>query len=116
MLRKLTALQDLADVIETTVSSTLTLNPKTTHILARLHAEKNGGILPTLNVVISHSPDGTNWTDLLTFTEVTTSTNSNEDKQFKISDGLIFPYIRSTATLAGTTPDYTFSVKIYEGE
>jgi hypothetical protein len=115
MMRKATTIFDEAGKDESLESDLITLDPKTTHILARLHAENVDGTLPTLDVVVQHSPDQVNWTNILTFTQVTTSNDANEDKQFKISDGLIFPYLRATATIGGTTPEYDFSLIIYEG-
>lgn len=115
MTKKITLLQDEAAALVTKTSTTLSLQSKTTHILARLHAVNNAGTLPTLDVVVQHSPDGSTWTTILTFTQVTTSTDSNEDKQFKITDGLLFPYVRAVATIAGTNPSYDFTTTIYEG-
>ena len=115
MTKNITLLQNEVAALVTKTSTTLTLRPNTTHVLARLHAVKNSGTNPTLDVVVQHSPDGTNWTTILTFTQVTTSANSNEDKQFKITDGLLFPYLRAVATLAGTNPNYDFTTTIYEG-
>ena len=66
------------------------------------------GTTPTLNVKVQHSPDGTTWTDVGTaFTQATGATTEH-----KVVSGLD-RFVRGVATIAGTTPSFTFSL---EGE
>lgn len=68
----------------------------------------HAGTTPTLDVKLQHSKDGsTAWTDVTggAFAQVTT-TNGVTRKVFTGLDR----FIRVVATIAGTTPSYTYSV------
>lgn len=73
---------------------------------AFLHAKKEGGSSPTLDVSFEVSWDKTNWVASgLEFTQVTTSTDSNEGKMW--GSNLIAPYVRAKYVIGGTnTPTY----------
>lgn len=67
------------------------------------------GTLPTLNVTIQHSQDGSNWSDLYSFAEqiaiATVWYGVPNDTEWGFGR-----YLRINYTLGGTTPNFTFSV------
>ncbi len=94
--------------------TTLNVLSHVKQLAAQLIATKNAGTNPTLDVIVQHSLDGTNWETLLTFTQVTTGTNVVESKKNKYSDAIIFPYIRGKATIGGTdSPSFDINLIIY---
>lgn len=62
------------------------------------------GTTPTLDVVVETSLDGTTWRSLGAFTQKTIV--ASERKSFSGVDR----YIRANATVAGTTPSFTYSI------
>jgi hypothetical protein len=62
------------------------------------------GTLPTLDVVVQHSPDGTTWADLAAFAQKTGV--ANEWKVF----GPCHRFVRPKWTIGGTSPAFQFSV------
>lgn len=62
------------------------------------------GTTPTLDVVVETSQDGTTWRSLGSFAQKTIV--ASERKSFSGCDH----YIRYNATVAGTTPSFTYSV------
>lgn len=70
------------------------------------------GTNPTLDVIVQHSPDGTNWFDLITFTQLTAA--GSEFKAISEEQGTtvqaIGDRLRAKYTLGGTNPSFTFSV------
>jgi hypothetical protein len=76
---------------------------------ARLHAVNNSGTTPTLDAKVQFSPDNSTWFDELSFTQVATGTS---DQLVHIDTTVTWQYIyvRSVTTLAGTTPNYDFTV------
>jgi hypothetical protein len=66
----------------------------------------SGDTSQTLDVKIQTSPDGATWSDVASFTQVTTATGS----QHKVFTGLD-RFVRAVATVGGTgTPSFTFTV------
>lgn len=65
---------------------------------------------PTLDVKIQHAPlsDGT-YTDLVSFTQATTGTGTYEVHVPRATMG-VFECVRAVGTLAGTSPNYTYTV------
>ena len=59
------------------------------------------GTSPTLSVKVQGSDNGSDWTDIKTFTQVTTS----ESREF-IRILCPYKYIRAVATKGGTSPSY----------
>lgn len=76
---------------------------------ARLHAVKNSGTTPTLDVKVQHSLDGTTWFDELTFTQVTTGT-SDQIQHVNTASTRQLPFVRAALTLGGTTPNFDAAV------
>jgi hypothetical protein len=72
------------------------------------------GTNPTLDVILQHSPDGTNWFDLITFTQLTAA--GSEYKVVSEEQGstvqVIGDRLRAKYTLGGTNPSFTFSVVV----
>jgi hypothetical protein len=94
--------------LDTTTNGTAVSTSGNTGIVVYLKVTAVTGETPTLNIKLQDSPDGTNWYDVpsATFTEATGVTT--ERKVFtNIGD-----YIRAVATIAGTTPAFTFTVKV----
>ena len=62
------------------------------------------GTSPTLDVVVQDSPDGTTWTNLASFTQVTATGEQAARPVTPFGN-----YIRVAWTIAGTSPSFTFS-------
>lgn len=76
----------------------------------RLTATNNSGTTPTLDAKIQYSPDGgTTWFDEIAFTQVTTGT-SNQVVHVDTTVTRQYYQVRSVVTLAGTSPNYNFTV------
>ncbi len=65
------------------------------------------GAAPTLDVVIEHTIDGTNWFTLATFAQKTASGN----ELINIT-APVLPTVRARATLGGTITSATFKVEL----
>ncbi|MDF1536071.1 MAG: hypothetical protein P1S46_06145 [bacterium] len=75
-----------------------------------LHAAAGTGTTPTLDVKLQSSPDNSAWSDIsgATFTQVdNTAGGSLQAIGVDIDTD---KYIRAVATIAGTTPSFTFGV------
>jgi hypothetical protein len=68
---------------------------------------------PTLDVKIQHSPlsDGV-YTDLVSFAQATTGTGTYE-VQLPLATMAMFKFVKAVGTLAGTSPNYTYTVGVY---
>jgi len=85
-------------------------------VAVELNVTNISGTTPTLDVKIQHSHDNINWSDLFSFTQVTTVQGIQtkyvpNDTQFGF-----MRYLRAYYTITGTDPDYTFSVTIVAKE
>lgn len=76
---------------------------------AHLHVLSLTGTTPTLDVKIEHSADGTTWTDLLTFSQVT-ATGAKFARQVTSPTATVEKQVRASYTIAGTTPNAVFAV------
>ncbi len=98
--------------LQASVTRTATANGSTVEIADKANLRLDlavtaaSGTTPTLDVKIQDSPDGTTWTDVSggTFTQATGTTTQHK----KI--GPVDRYVRHVATIAGTTPSFTYSV------
>ncbi len=72
-----------------------------------LNVSAASGTIPTLNVKIQDSPNGTDWYDLpsMAFTQATGVTSQR--LSFAGPLGL---YVRAVQTIGGTTPSFTYSL------
>jgi hypothetical protein len=75
---------------------------------AQLNVSAASGTTPTLDVVIEDTVDGTNWNTVATFTQKTAVGVQAVD-----ITGLFTDQIRVRWTIGGTTPSFTFDVKLY---
>lgn len=75
---------------------------------AQLNVTAASGTTPTLDVVIEDSLDGTNWNTVATFTQKTAAAVQAVDVT-----GLFADKLRVRWTVGGTTPSFTFDVKLY---
>lgn len=104
----------LAGQTATVTSSAQTLQRGNSGI-GRLVYTNNSGATPTLDAKIQHSPDGVVWKDLLTFTQATTGSGSEDVHITPTTLGgtVIFPQLRAVSTLGGTNPNYDIDVRFY---
>jgi len=70
------------------------------------------GTTPTLDVKLQESHDGTNWFDVPSAAATQLTAAGHALIKVDLSKG-IGNYIRAYYTLAGTTPNFTFSVTAY---
>lgn len=75
-------------------------------IRLQLEVTARSGTSPTLDVIIQDSMDGTNWYTVGTFAQKTNTGTEAINITTPVCNRL-----RVRATLAGTTPSFTFSVK-----
>jgi len=74
--------------------------------VAVLQVTAISGTSPTLDVTVQHSPDGTTWTDLIAFTQVSAAHQAER----KTVTGSVDQHVRAIWTLGGTNPAATFTV------
>lgn len=74
---------------------------------AQLEVTAAAGTTPTLNVVIETTVDGTNWDAIITFPQATAASRNVQ----QVVD-VVGKRIRARWTVGGTTPSFTFSVKL----
>jgi hypothetical protein len=82
-----------------------------TNLVAYLSVTAASGTTPTLDVKFQDSPDGgTTWFDIagLAFTQATGATS-----EVKVATRVYSKTVRCVATIAGTTPSFTFSVRFF---
>lgn len=82
---------------------------------AQLVVSAASGTTPTLDVVIQHSIDGgTTWFTLMTFTQKTTTGNElKTESEVEAATAEVYgDCFRVSYTIGGTTPSFTFEVKI----
>lgn len=79
-----------------------------TKFRAQLAVSAASGTTPTLDVVIEDTLDGTNWNTVATFTQKTAAGAQAVDVT-----GLFSDQLRVRWTIAGTTPSFTFDVRLY---
>lgn len=85
-----------------------------TALIIQLDVTASSGTTPTLDVVIQDTVDGTNWNTIYSFTQLVTTGRAVKRYLPNIAaDGPVTNQIRAVATIAGTTPSFTFSVKVY---
>ena len=87
-------------------SGTLSGYGGATTLRAQLDVTAASGTTPTLDVKIQDTLDGTNWNDLVAFTQATATTREIKTVTTPFSDRLRVLY-----TIGGTTPSFTFSVR-----
>ncbi|MBR9701037.1 hypothetical protein GOV11_04185 [Candidatus Woesearchaeota archaeon] len=88
----------------------ISLGPRQKAFIGWLDISANDGST-TVDAKIQHSPDGTNWVDLATFTQVV---NLTGQEALQITDS-IFVNVRSVVTLAGT-PSATVKVQLWSDD
>lgn len=76
---------------------------------AHLHVLSLTGTTPTLDVKVEHSPDGTTWATLLTFSQVT-PTSPMFARQVTSPTAAVDKQLRASWTMAGTTPNAVFAL------
>jgi|SRR5215211_262927 len=74
---------------------------------AQLDVTAASGTTPTLNVVLQDSVDGLNWNDVLTFAAKTAAGREVLNLTTPFADRL-----RARWSIAGTTPSFTFSIRV----
>lgn len=90
--------------------STVTTNVEKAECAATLNALNTAGTTPTLDVVIQESADGSTWTQIAAFTQVTTG-----GAYQRITFSKTQKKVRAVYTIGGTSsPAYTISVNLEE--
>jgi hypothetical protein len=79
-----------------------------TPLIAYLDVTAASGTLPTLDVIIEHSPDGAAWATLATFTQKITT-----GAQTLVITAAHDDQVRASWTIAGTLPSFDFTVDLY---
>lgn len=74
---------------------------------AQLHVTAASGTSPTLDVVLEDSVDGSNWNTIGTFSQKTAASREIVNVTSPFGDR-----IRARWTIGGTTPSFTFSVRV----
>jgi hypothetical protein len=77
-------------------------------IRAQLDVTAASGTTPTLNVVLEDTLDGVNWNTIGTFAQRAAAGREVVSVTTPFTDRL-----RARWTVGGTTPSFTFSVKVY---
>lgn len=80
------------------------------HLIVQVACTASAGTgSPTLDVKIQDTVDGgTNWRDIITFTQVTGTTVEQKVLSTAFADSIRVSYV-----IAGTNPSFTFSVKAF---
>lgn len=91
----------------TTTFDSVSIDGFTKDFAAIIVATAFVGAAPTLDVIIEHTIDGTNWFTLCTFTQLTSA--GKEIKNITIP---VLPTVRAVATLGGTITSATFKVEL----
>lgn len=101
-----------ATITATSAGSTVALQDY--HRLPNGYVECTGtvsGTSPTLDIIFQHSPDGTTWATLVSFTQIT-ATNAKEIKLRQAFTAaanplVVLPFVRASYTIGGTdTPSF----------
>lgn len=83
-------------------------------LLIQLNVTAASGTVPTLDVVLQDTIDGTNWNTFYTFTQLTGTGRPIKRYLTRIAaDGPISNQIRAVATLGGTSESFTFDLQVY---
>lgn len=80
----------------------------TSKLVAQLEVTAASGVGPTLDVVLEDSVDGVNWNTVDTFAQAVAVGRSVRRITVPFTDRL-----RARYTIAGTSPSFTASVKVY---
>lgn len=78
------------------------------NLVVQLEVTAASGTLPTLDLVMQDTVDGTNWNTVSTFTQATGTT-----REVKRVDTPFTDTLRVTFVIGGTNPSFTFSVKVF---
>ena len=78
------------------------------NLVMQLEVTAASGTLPTLDLIVQDTVDGTNYNTVQTFTQATGTTREVKRLQTPFTDTL-----RVTFVIAGTNPSFTFSVKVF---
>jgi hypothetical protein len=78
------------------------------NLVIQLEVTAVTGTLPTLDLLIQDTVDGTNWFTIATFTQVTAAAVAVQRVSTAFTD-----QIRTSYTITGTTPSFTFNVKTF---
>jgi hypothetical protein len=102
------SLIDLAALTTTGNGTTIDQSAATSNgALAHLHVTAVDGSDLDLDVVVQHSTNGSDWSTLLSFTSVSTTTS-----EVVYSTGTVNRYVRATWTITGTDPSFTAQVSL----
>lgn len=100
---------NVSGVVTGSTTTSVKPHPKFVAGKAYLITDYVSGTATTLDVTLQHSPDGTNWFDVGSFTQATTSDTSDD---FQITSAL-YSNVRAKITTTGTSPNYNVTVEIW---
>lgn len=102
------ALPSAARAAGTFTSGALAVPGAAVHVLVGVHCTAASGTGPTLNTSLQQSNDGTTWTTVTGSGTAQLTAAGNALAMAFITDD----YVRTTSTVAGTTPSFTFSIAV----
>ena len=102
------SLIDLAALTTTGNGTTVDQTAATSNgAVAHIHVTAVDGTDPVLDMVIQHSTNGSDWSTLLSFTSVSTTTS-----EVVYSTGTVNRYVRVAYTITGTDPSFNAQVSL----
>lgn len=106
-----------ATVTTTSAGATMSMPGSSNEWVAQINVGTVSGTNPTLDAIIQHSLDGTTWSTLVAFTQITSSSASEIKFAAAATDYLkpLLPLVRASFTVGGTdSPTFTTTtVKLY---
>jgi len=101
-----------AEVLAATSNSSTAYIQQTSNNLVASYVATAVNGATTVDCKIQHSPDGTNWYDHTTFTQLVGSDGDEVIQIDKTTDPFL-PYMRSVVTLAGGTKAATITCELF---
>lgn len=95
----------------TATSEAFKLKNESSDFVAFIKTESTNGAT-TVDGKLQHSPNGSDWFDLISFTSIV-GTDSQELIQINNSSLHVLPYVRSVATLSGGTQDSDVTIGLF---
>jgi len=84
-----------------------------TAMVIEISATAVSGTVPTLDVDLEDTFDGTNWNKVVDVNAADITATGRTVKRFNVLDTPTTNRLRLNYTIGGTTPSFTFSVKAY---
>lgn len=107
------------DVVEASAAHTasgatvFTSGGSVTSIVIELRVTAVSGTTPQLNVSLDDTFDGTNWNQVAAVNAAAITAAGTTVKRINLRDTPVTDQLRISWTISGTTPSFTFGVKVY---